>query len=488
MNEQLDCRLDCRVATARVGSRGYQRLPDQEDEVALAIERLSTALGWGSESRGPFGALIPDGANVLIKPNFVLHYNQNGGGLDHLLTHSSLVQNAARAALRSGAASVLVGDAPLQSCDFSRLLEATGLDRWAEELKSSHPRFKGIQDFRRTTCTRSDGVRVAEEDVRPAEHFVLFDLAEDSLLEPVTDRRRPFRVTNYDPRLMARTHSYGIHRYLIAREVLEADVVMNLPKLKTHKKAGITCALKNLIGINGNKEYLPHHRIGGAGIGGDCYPGRSPVKRTLEYSLDRQNTSRSTTAAKFWNGVATNLDRLSRLSGDRLGVEGSWSGNDTIWRTCLDLNRILLFGRSDGTLSRVPQRRVIHLVDAVIAGSGEGPLSPDPLELGLILGGQSGAAVDWVAAMLLGYDPLKIPIVRNAFEPFRYCLTAFSGDHVRMIGDLGDGAPEEVLTEWTLPESMTYPRGWLEAVRPGRPCALKEDRRFKDEAAGTTSR
>jgi len=34
--------------------------------------------------------------------------------------------------------------------------------------------------------------------------------------------------------------------------------------LKLHRKAGITCALKNLIGINGNKEYLPHHRLGGS--------------------------------------------------------------------------------------------------------------------------------------------------------------------------------------------------------------------------------
>jgi hypothetical protein len=70
--------------------------------------------------------------------------------------------------------------------------------------------------------------------------------------------------------------------------------------------------------------------------------------------------------------------------------------------------------------------------------------------------------------MLLGYDPLKIPIVRNAFEPFRFPLTSFSPDDVRVTGDLGDGAAEQVLAEWTLPESMTYPGGWLEAVRPGR--------------------
>jgi uncharacterized protein (DUF362 family) len=60
---------------------------------------------------------------------------------------------------------------------------------------------------------------------------------------------------------MAKTHHPGVHQYLVAKEVIEADIIINLPKLKTHRKAGVTCALKNLIGINGNKEYLPHHRV-----------------------------------------------------------------------------------------------------------------------------------------------------------------------------------------------------------------------------------
>ena len=123
--------------------------------------------------------------------------------------------------------------------------------------------------------------------------------------------------------------------------------MINLPKLKTHKKAGITCALKNLIGINGNKEYLPHHRVGGPTSGGDCYPGGSLRQESARALWDRQNMASSFAAARVWHGVATQLDRLTRLQGDRLGVEGSWSGNDTIWRTCLDLNRILLYGRAD---------------------------------------------------------------------------------------------------------------------------------------------
>src|SRR6185295_10457402 len=98
--------------------------------------------------------------------------------------------------------------------------------------------------------------------------------------------------------------------------------------------------------------------------------------------------------------------RVLRVSGDELSVEGSWSGNDTIWRTALDLNRILVYGRADGTLADSPQRRVLHIVDAVIAGQGDGPLSPSPLPLGLLVAGENPAAVDWVGAILLGYDPI----------------------------------------------------------------------------------
>jgi uncharacterized protein (DUF362 family) len=57
-------------------------------------------------------------------------------------------------------------------------------------------------------------------------------------------------------------HHDDIHEYLISRTVIEADCVINLPKLKTHKKTGITVSMKNLVGINGNKNWLPHHREG----------------------------------------------------------------------------------------------------------------------------------------------------------------------------------------------------------------------------------
>lgn len=452
---------DYRVAAADAGGDDYARA-----NVHHSLEKLSGLLGWSDSDRGPLGHVITPGAKVVIKPNFVMHENSGPGGMPPLITHQSLVTAATEAALRAGPAQVMVGDAPLQGCDFSLLLKNAELDEWSNELQTSDRRFKGIRDFRRTIAHFVGGVRVADENVQPEDQFVLFDLASESLLEPVTNEDPTFRVTCYDPRLLAKTHAPGCHRYLIAREILEADVIINLPKLKTHQKAGITCALKNLIGINGNKEYLPHHRIGGHDLGGDCYPGGSDLKRALEFVKDRENMTRSFTAGRLWRSAATQLYRLLHLKGDRLGIEGSWFGNDTIWRTCLDLNRILLYGRANGTVSDSVQRRVIHIVDAVVAGQGNGPLSPEPLPMGLVLAGENAAAVDWVGAHLLGYPPENIPIVREAFGKFRWPLTAFSRDEIRLLGDLGEGGANEVLQQRGFTKPINHPLGWQDVARP----------------------
>lgn len=457
---------DSRVAIAKTSTLGYPNASaEAEAGASRAIARVAGSLGWSDQQLGSFGGVIPEGARVVVKPNLVMHQNQGPWGIEPLITHASLIKATVAAALQSSASEVLVGDAPVQGCRFDELLEVTGLDEWALKLMSTEPRFRGIRDFRRTTCEFVNGVRVPSENLVEEDRFLLFDLAGESLLEPVTDEEHPFRVTCYDPRLLLKTHSPRRHQYLVAREVIDADVIINLPKLKTHKKAGITCALKNLIGINGNKEYLPHHRIGGSETGGDCYPGANPIKRALEYTLDRQNMASSFAKARLWGEVATNLNRISSLGGDRLGVEGSWSGNDTVWRTGLDLNRVLLYGRSDGSLGDVPQRRVIHLVDAVVAGQGDGPLSPKPLRMGLIFAGNNAAAMDWVGAHLLGYEPQRIPIARESFGRFRWPITLTNPNEVTVTGDLGEGKADEVLVSLNISTNVIYPAGWRSAAR-----------------------
>jgi hypothetical protein len=76
----------------------------------------------------------------------------------------------------------------------------------------------------------------------------------------------------YDIAETTAAHTNGNHRYRVSRTVIGADVFINLPKLKTHKKAGITCSLKNLVGINTYKNFLPHYTEGTPAMGGDQFP------------------------------------------------------------------------------------------------------------------------------------------------------------------------------------------------------------------------
>jgi uncharacterized protein (DUF362 family) len=443
------------------------------NDFSEALRRAAVCMGWDGPG-GPFAGVIPQGARVVVKPNFVLDENEGDGGMDPLITDPSLVRAAVEGALESGAGEVIVGDAPIQKCRFDRLLESTGLGAWAEALMRSDARFRGIRDFRRTTCDMiAGGIRVASENLRSEDEFVLFDTGSGSLLEPISTAPGRFRVAWYDDRPMARTHGPGRHQYLVAREILEAGVVINLPKLKTHRKAGVTCALKNLIGINGNKEYLPHHRLGGAGAGGDCYPGKSRIKSMLEYVADRQNRASSTLGNVFWYPFVVGLTRLARWGNDSLGIDGSWSGNDTIWRTCLDLNRILLYGTPGAKLAATVQRRVLHIADAVIAGQGEGPLSPDPLNMGLLLASRNAPAMDFAGALLLGFDPAKIPLVRESFGSFDWPIARFGSAEVRMRGDLGSGPAAEVVSaSGAVPPGIRYPLGWRDAVQQSPRAAL----------------
>jgi hypothetical protein len=139
------------------------------------------------------------------------------------------------------------------------------------------------------------------------------------------------------------------------------------------------------------------------------------------------------------------------------------------------LNRILLYGRADATMSDEIQRRVVHIVDAVVAGDNNGPLSPDPLPLGLILGGNNAAAVDWVGAQLLAFLPEKISLTRHAFDQFRWPITNFPSSSVSLVGDLGAGAPSLLLDKVRRP--VVHPFGWRDvaATQPGsapEPAAL----------------
>jgi uncharacterized protein (DUF362 family) len=120
---------DPNVGVSRLAA-SYTELDDEN--VKGAVRSVSELLGWGSGKRGAFGNIITEGSRVVIKPNFVLHANQGKGGILPLITHPALVVAAVEEALKAHPSEVLVGDAPIQSCNFDELLRTTRLEGWTD--------------------------------------------------------------------------------------------------------------------------------------------------------------------------------------------------------------------------------------------------------------------------------------------------------------------------------------------------------------------
>jgi uncharacterized protein (DUF362 family) len=381
------------------------------------------AARFGTPQWNPLGDLVKPGGSIVVKPNWVLDRNEGEGGMDCMISHPCVLRAVLEYVCLAKPARVVLGDAPLQGCDFERLLDFGGLRAVVADVQSRGLPLE-VKDFRRTVMREEGELKQVAEELRPESDYVLVDLGIDSLLEPISGDWKKFRVTVYDPRKMRAHHRPGRHRFLVAREILEADLVVNVPKLKAHKKAGITCCLKNLIGINGNKEYLPHHRKGAADAGaGDNYAHRHWQMTLGETLLDGANRLRGFPRFyRFCERVVWWLMAQAARRDSSVQLEGSWHGNDTIWRTCLDLNRALLYAGADGRMGDTVQREEISIVDAVVAGQGEGPLAPDPLATGAVFAVRNPAIGDFLGAHLLGFNPAKIPLLQHVCDDMRWRL------------------------------------------------------------------
>ena len=147
-----------------------------------------------------------------------------------------------------------------------------------------------------------------------------------------------------------------LEKIYVARAVLEAEVLVDLPKLKTHALNRFTGAVKNLYGI------IP------AGL-------------------------------------------RKRLHGDHPEPR----------EFCQALVDVFSVARP-----------ALTVMDAVVGMEGAGPANGTPRAIGLVIAGADAVAVDAVAQMIIGLDPLEVGTTFNA--------------HVRGLG-IGDPAEIEVVGE-----------------------------------------
>jgi len=395
---------------------------------------------FDSERWNPLGTLVHRGADVVLKPNFIRHWNpQESSGVESVITHGSMVRAAADyARLATGPeGSVTLAEAPQMDCDFDRIRAITGLDEIARFYREQLGLDFAILDLRREAAIFENGIVVSRRELPgDPQGYRRVDLGERSFFHGSGLDPDRFRGADYDPGPTAEHHRDGRNEYLLSETVLSADLVVNLPKLKTHKKTGVTLALKNLVGINGDKNWLPHHCVGSERDGGDEFPDARWIDRAR---------SRATEIARPWlrRGRGLRLFGWARraetaLRGDDFVRSGNWHGNRTTWRMCLDLNRCFYYSDAQGFHldAPCPVRAALTLMDGIVAGEGAGPLAPTSRPLGVVIAATDPLAADLVAVRLMGFDEQQLPKLREAMRSDDLRITALRRAEDLVVGEV----------------------------------------------------
>ena len=199
---------------------GCRRPPYRQGEFPLHAESPVVALSAPSYD-ADFATLIGAGLRelqidvrgqtVLLKPNLVEY--EPGTVIN---THPNVVVGAAIALQRAGAREVIVGEGPGHRRDLEYLLSSTGM---LQALSGERVRF----------------VDLNHDDVH---------------------------------QVALRSWFTGLPELALPEAVLNADLVVSMPKLKTHHWAGITCSMKNLFGVVPGAVYgWPKNLLHFRGIG-----------------------------------------------------------------------------------------------------------------------------------------------------------------------------------------------------------------------------
>ena len=394
-----------------------------ENNVYDSIRESFHLLGLDKENYNtkywnPFGKFIKSGDNVLLKPNLVMHKNHiKSAGELCLYTQPSIVAAVIDYVIiaLNGNGKIIIGDAPMQECDFSYLLKNSGYDLLINYYKEKNIDIE-IVDFRELTSVVKNGLHYSK--INESVKGVVVNLDTDSEFNNTSNEKlKRVRITNYDPRILPTHHHDNIHEYNISQYILNADVIINLPKPKCHRKAGMTAALKNFVGGNVRKEFLPHHTMGSVNENGDEYLVSSKLHYLHSKCLDRLNiciSEKNYFKAKFWWFVTRTLGVIRKLEKNDTFNEGNWYGNNTISKTICDLNKIINYANKKGVLCQKKQRTIFNIADMIISGEKEGPVCPSPKNVGLIVSGFNSVCFDEVVATIMGFDKSKIPTLITA--------------------------------------------------------------------------
>lgn len=431
--------------TGTVDNPAYRAVRQALASLGLDANRFGTA-EWN-----PFRDVIPPAGTVVIKPNLVLDRHYAGGELYSIITHPSVIRAVAdycRIAL-GNTGNIIVADAPVEDCNFQNLLQETGLQKVVEIFRAAGGPSLEIRDLRRFESPAGERGYTFKRKTLPGDPLgdVIFDLGERSAL---CGKPGPFYGADPGTKETAENHHGNVQRYCISKTILACDTLISLPKMKVHKKVGVTLNFKGLVGINTNKNYLVHYTLGTPKSGGD-ETADSPTRADSTLLSARRIiikvffNRRYPVMEKLHNVIFhswlyVNVRRLLGKMGLKQSDKsfatdgGNWPGNDSCWRMVADLSRIAFYGDARGNLHDNPQRRLFAIVDGIIGGEQNGPLKPHAHPSGVIIAGTDPGAVDVVCTRVMGFDPQRLPLFRWLWNNGDRVLFP-SYDDTRVVGN-----------------------------------------------------
>lgn len=278
-------------------------------------------------------------------------------------------------------------------------------------------------DFRIFSVTEKIRKReqISREENGDPSGYTMVDLADSSEFSSYTGNWQ-FR-SRRDSKAPLKDHRPGIHKYLLSSSAMKADVLINLVKLETHALSCLALTLMNCLNIVEDRGGLPFFSAGPPEKGGDEFPYGPENKTSLPFLKRILFTA--------LNKIPL-LEKAFRKISSRTVLGGSWWGNDTLWRTVIDLNKVLLYFNEEGQMRTKPLH-LLNFVDGIISFQHSEEASDK--NTGVVLFGQNPVAVDCAAARLVGVDWKRVPILKKAFEIKTFPLADFHPEDIEVISE-----------------------------------------------------
>jgi len=345
------------------------------DFVWKTVERLS--LGT---SRNPLQSIIKPGDTVLIKPNLI-------DSIPGTYTRPEVVRPMIDMAVAGGAARIYIADAGINFIETEQVLDATHYVEMVRRLQKQYPAIT-IEVLNLNKLPRWRWVFLGEDSSFYNSGYrddeIAFDYGKPLL-------NHPYYLTADRLGRNPRGKSSGC--YAISDDVLNADVVINMPKMKTHWTMLVTLSMKNLVGC---------------------------------------------TVASTYDHQAADGANLARIPHCHVH-DTNYFRNDIAARVLQDLHKIILYCDKNGRLKKRKQRKYLTVIDGIEAMErSQTPLynSKGKRRMNhMVLAGQDPVSTDMVACRAMGYDYRQIPVLKKRPMDNIHTIGNYNRDNIVVIGE-----------------------------------------------------